>query len=399
MVASLWSGPLIAAGNLMNSTGSGIPQITNPAPGPDMSYHGDSFLDVRYFPIAKDQIDRHGMIPGFFITQQTLALNAVPVTKGTANIAAGAHVVSGTPMTLATTAVAGVALNIPFLANPFTNPVVTTAAITIDYGFEVVSVSSGSKNVTVVDSAKYIVGQPLVIASALTATAPLITYVTGITSATVITINNAAGNTTSTLAACGNGNSWAALDNLPNPLSTYSQPYTAGGPGLFFDPTQAISRCLSATGVSAGSGGTITFNGWDIYGQALTDTITLAAGINTVNTLKAFKYLKSVVPNFTDANNISIGTSDILGLTLRSDLFEQASIYDAGALITANTGYVKADATSPATAATGDTRGTYALQTASNGTNRTVIYQYPSFQQLARSGPTGYAPLFGVTPV
>lgn len=398
MVATLNSGPFISAGNLMDSTSSGVAQITSNTPGPNMQYHGDGFLDVRYFPIAKDATEKHGVIPNYMVTQTVLSVNAIPVTKSASNIAAGAHVVSGTAMTLATTAVAGIALNIPFLQ--FGTSTVVTAPIAIDYGFEVVSVTSTSKNVTVADSTKYIVGQPLIIASALTATTPLITYVTGITSATVITIANAAGNTTSTLAATGSGNTWGVMDNVsPIPFSTYTQPYLAGGCGLYFDPTQAITRCLSATGVSAGSGGTITFNGWDIYGAPMTDTITLAAGVNTVNTLKAFKYLKSVVPNFTDGNNVSIGTADILGLNLRSDLFEQTMIWDAAALITANTGYTKADLTSPATATTGDTRGTYALQTASNSTNRTTIYQNLSFQQLVRSGPTGYTSLYGVTQV
>lgn len=397
MVATVYSGPVISAGNLMNGSASN-PQITNPSPGPNMHYHGDSFLDVRYSPIAKDMTDHHGVIPGFLATQLTTTVNAIPVAKSTTNIAAGAHPASGTPMSLAATAVAGVALNIPFLQ--FNTSTVVTAAITLDYGYEIATTVSGSKSVTVANSANYSIGQPLVIASGLTATTPLITYVTGITSATVITVANAAGNSSSTLTSVGNGNSYAALDNLsPVALSTYSQPYTFAGPGLYFDPTQALSRCLSVTGVSGGSGGAVTFVGWDIYGQPQTDTITLASGVNTVNTLKAFKYLKSVTPNFSDTNNISVGTSDIFGLPLRSDLFEQLMIFDAGALITANTGYVKADGTSPATATTGDPRGTYALQTSSNGTNRTCIYQLPSLLQMCRSGPSSYASLYGVTPV
>lgn len=397
MVATLNSGPYISAGNLIGGTPGGLPQNTNPSAGPNMDYHGDSFLDVRTTPIAKEWTDHHGIIPAYFVTQQVLALNAIPVTKSTSNIAAGAHPASGTAFTLATTAVAGIALNIPFL--PLNSSTVVTAPITVDFGYEVVTTVSGSKNVTVANSANYSVGQPIVIASGLTATTPLITYVTGITSATVITIATAAGNSSSTLTATGNGNNYGIIDGLAGSISTYASPYTFAGPGLYFDPTQAISRCLSATGVSGGSGGTITFVGWDIYGQPQTDLITLAAGVNTVNTLKAFKYLKSVTPNFTDTNNVSIGTSDTLGLPLRSDLFEQTLIYDAAALITATTGYVKADATSPATNATGDTRGTYALQTASNGTNRTVIYQFPSLLQLARSGPSNYTSLYGVTPV
>lgn len=395
MVASLYTGPLISAGNLIDSSPSGLPQITNPSAGPNLSYHGAGFLDVRYFPIAKDQTDRHGVIPAFFNSSQSLTINATPQAKGVAKIAALANVVSGTPMTLAV-ASTGVAKNIPIL--PFGSTTVVTAALALDFGFELTSITSGSKNVTVADSSKYIVGMPLIFGEGATTTTPLITYVTGITSATVITINDAAGRTNAA-SPTGTGNSWGVLDSLPNSYSTYAQPYLAGGPGLFFDPTQGVSRCVSITGVSAGAGGNFIVSGWDIYGVPMTDLITVAAGVNTVNSLKALKYIKSVVPQFTDAQNYDVGTADIIGFPLRSDLFEQTQIYDASALITASTGYVKADATSPATNLTGDTRGTYALQTAADGTRRTTIYQMPSFQQLARSGPVSYTSLFGVTQV
>ena len=397
MVASLWSGPLISAGNLMDGS-PGTPQLTNHSPGPNLSYHGDGFLDVRTFPINKEYAARHGQIPAYFNSTPVLTINAIPVALGAANIAAAANPASGVPMTLASTAVAGIALNIPFQV--FGTSTVVNAPITLDYGYEVATVVSGSKNVTVADSNKYQIGQPLIIASALTATTPLITYVTGITSATVITIANAAGNSSSTLSSVGNGNNWSVQDNVsPISLSTYAQPYVAGGPGLFFDPTQAVSRCVKITGSSAASGGAVTVSGWDIYGQPVTQTVTLGAGAVSVTTTKAFKYIKSIVPAFTDTHTISAGTSDVFGLPLRCDLFEQLMIFDNGALVTANTGWTAAVATSPATATTGDVRGTYAVQNASGTGVRLAIYQIPSFQQLVRSGPSGYSSLYGVTQV
>lgn len=393
MVVTLHSGPIITAGNLMDGS-PGTPQITNPSAGPNMDYHGDSLLDVRYFPIAKDYTDRHGVIPAYWVSPTILTVNGVPTTKATNNIVAAANPASGVAMTLAGAA-AGITKNIPIL--PLGTSTVVTAATVLDFGFELVNVSSGSKNVTVSDSSFYQVGQPLIIGEASTTTTPLITYVTGITSATVITIANAAGRSNSS-APCGSGNQWSFIDNIPA-LSTYAYPYLMAGPGLFFNPREAISRCVSVTGVASGSGGTVTISGWDIYWQPMTQTITLAAGANTVNSTKAFKAIKSVVPNFTDTHTVAVGTADIIGMPLRSDLFEQTMLFDASALLTASTGYVAADATSPATSTTGDPRGTYALQTAADSTRRTVIYQNLSFKQAVKSSPVGYINMFGVTPV
>ncbi len=395
MVDTLYSGPVVTAGNTMDGA-PGAPQFTNPLAGPNISYHGNSLLDPRYFPIAKDS-DNHGVIPAFMAGQQILTVSGVPQTLGVAKIAALAHVATGVAMTLAA-ASAGVSKNIPILPFGTSTPVV--AGLALDLGFEIASVTSGSKNVTVADSSKYIVGMPLVIAEALTTTTPLITYVTGITSATVITVANAAGRSNSTTASVATGNAWGVLDNIsPIPVSTYVNPYLAAGSGLFFDPTQALARCVEITGVNAGAGGNFIVNGWDIYGVPMSDLITVAAGINTVAGTKAFKYIKNVIPQFTDAQNYDVGTTDVFGFPLRSDSFDQTLIFDDQTLITANTGYTAADATSPATNLTGDTRGTYALQTASDGVDKVTIYQMPSFQQQVRTKPNNFVPLFGVTQV
>jgi len=118
----------------------------------------------------------------------------------------------------------------------------------------------------------------------------------------------------------------------------------------------------------------------------------------TTNGKKAFKYISSVTPSVTDATgNYSVGTLDIVGFPLRSDNYQVGSDFDVAlvmnnAAIVSSTGYVAAVLTTP-TATTGDVRGTYALQTASNGTLRFITSQRPqaaAFGQAGLLGNTNY---------
>lgn len=150
---------------------------------------------------------------------------------------------------------------------------------------------------------------------------------------------------------------------------------TTGG-NLFWDPTKALARALSLTSSADMSAVNFTARGFDIYGYPVTETI-VGPNADTVNFAKALKYVYSITPDATDGtNSVSVGTSDIIGLMLRTDLFQYLTIYwPDTTLIAASTGFTAADTTDPATASTGDVRGTYALQgSASNNTRRLVIF-------------------------
>ncbi len=160
----------------------------------------------------------------------------------------------------------------------------------------------------------------------------------------------------------------------------------------FYNRATNVGRCVSVTGVGSGSGGTITVRGYDCYGYAMTETITLGAGANTVNGKKAFKVVTSVTPNFTDTHTVACGTADIFGFGLLATYFGDVSIVWNDAVITAVTGFVTADVTSPATATTGDVRGTYATQDASDGTKRLFMSVTPTLGSILTNPTTG---LFG----
>lgn len=159
------------------------------------------------------------------------------------------------------------------------------------------------------------------------------------------------------------------------------------------DPTKSIARAVSITGSTSATGGAFLVTGYDLYGNLQTETVTAGAGAVTTDGAKTFKFITKVVPQFTDAHNYSVGTADIFGFPLRVDTFAYARIAWNNGVITANTGFTAADTTSPATATTGDVRGTYATQSASDGTKKLQVFlslPVANLQTLA-----GY---FGVTP-
>lgn len=170
-----------------------------------------------------------------------------------------------------------------------------------------------------------------------------------------------------------------AIDGTMSPVTFGSN--TVGGLGLvtsgfqsIWDPTKALSRCVTVTSVGNDSAGSFLVKGYDVYGFPMSEAIT--GGNATLATgKKAFKYIASVTPAGTlTGSNVSVGVSDTYGLMLRSDLFQYFQIYwPDTTLISSNSGWTAAVTTSPATTTTGDVRGTYALQASpSNGIRRMV---------------------------
>jgi len=164
-----------------------------------------------------------------------------------------------------------------------------------------------------------------------------------------------------------------------------------------WDPTKAISRNVRLVSGGNDSGITFTVIGYDLYGYPMSEAIT-GANAGTASGVKAFKYISSVTHTGTVAGTLTIGTGDVIGLPLRVDRFGFARVVYNNTVITASTGFVAAVTTDPATTTTGDTRGTYALQSASDGTKRlqvfitpsaanigTVLGQYGVSQNLARN--------------
>lgn len=132
----------------------------------------------------------------------------------------------------------------------------------------------------------------------------------------------------------------------------------------YMDCPRAVQIVSSAT---ADTGQVVTVRGTDVYGQAMTEQIT-PNGTTAVSGKKAFFTVASVkyTSNFT--GNLSVGTTDIMGLPI--------AIYGgAGYLLkeisngASVTGTLVSAGTLTPTATTADVRGTYTPGSANNGTN------------------------------
>lgn len=135
-----------------------------------------------------------------------------------------------------------------------------------------------------------------------------------------------------------------------------------------------VARVVSAVSSNAGdTTQTVTVTGTDYWGRAQTELLSLN-GTTTVVGLKAFKTITAVAVSAALTGNLSVGNGDVFGLPYKvTDAGYLLRTGWAGAVADNGGTFVAADATSPATNATGDVRGTYAPTTAANGSRRLVI--------------------------
>jgi hypothetical protein len=186
------------------------------------------------------------------------------------------------------------------------------------------------------------------------------------------------------------------LGGAPALLSFGSVDPGVGGSATDFaayDPSTMLSRCVSVTATNGGAtGGIFTVVGYDIYGNAMSEAITHAGGATTASGKKAFKFITSVTPNFTDAQTYAVGTLDLFGLPLRTASVQQAMVWWNSALLTSLTTFVAAVTTDPATTTTGDVRGTIGVPDAADGSKiLSVSIRVPPDRSISKTG------LFGVS--
>ncbi len=138
--------------------------------------------------------------------------------------------------------------------------------------------------------------------------------------------------------------------------------------------TPVVNALPAALTVKSSSAGdttqTVTMRGYDEYGVAVTETLTLN-GTSAVNGLKAFKTVVSDTTSAALAGNLSVGTQNVFGLpcflpggTSAGVGYVLKEIQD-GAVATAGTW--KGGDLTKASATTGDVRGTWAPNATPDG--------------------------------
>ena len=124
---------------------------------------------------------------------------------------------------------------------------------------------------------------------------------------------------------------------------------------------------------------TLTFYGYDQYGQAMTQTIT-APNATTVETTKCFKSVYQITSNGAIASALVVGLGNGIGLPYRlTDLgYVMNVMFNQTAISITSTAVKVADGTSPATVSTNDVRG-YIVTASSDAVKRLVVnYSLPA---------------------
>jgi len=374
------SGPYIAFGQ--NTIGT----ITdyNPDLGPSLFWGGVGRIDPRpnfnYIPGQN-----FGAFTAGFATSDCQTISYAPYAIGSAAIAAAAAPTANTAMTLVSTNSTSTGVSVNASCTNYNTGATVTGLLMVD-GFA---------------SFTGVIANSILTVSSLTGTISIGMTLTGTgvnTGTTIVNQLTGAPGGVGTYTVQGDDTaSSTTMTAQATGLTALAQPFGQSNSIYLWNPQALVSRAVSIVPVSNTSTAQVIFtvSGYDIYGVPMTEAITVPTSTTTSTTTngkKAFKYIASVTPNVTNAITYSVGTTDIYGFPLRSDFFSDVSINYNSAAITANTGYVAAVTTSPATSSTGDVRGTYALQSAADGSKRLAIRQF-----ILPANMGSFAGLFGVT--
>jgi hypothetical protein len=144
-----------------------------------------------------------------------------------------------------------------------------------------------------------------------------------------------------------------------------------GSTGLQLDCPRAISVTIGAGTIADRN---VTINGFDYYGQPMSEVIATGTTQSTaVNGKKAFYIVTSATVSGAVGATTALGTTDILGLPVRVFNVAYIASVKSNNTLAQDAGTFVAAATATATTTTGDVRGTYTPATASNGIVRTVM--------------------------
>jgi hypothetical protein len=164
------------------------------------------------------------------------------------------------------------------------------------------------------------------------------------------------------------------------------------------------ARAITVTGVAGTTLAQVTVWGYDIRGVPMMERRDGPVGATTVTFQKAFKAISKIYFSAGTTANVTIGTSNVFGMPYRIVNSSQilkisfnnfdylfgttnasaAAMYTiTGGALTNSGAFTFADNTSPATATTGDVRGTFAPTTLADGARQMLVSMNQNGQDLS----------------
>lgn len=380
---SFVDGPLIVYGD------DNPVSAQNADKGPSQFYQGIAMPDPRYLAQIRGAPGIPGYpAPAFAWGGRVNTLDITPTLGTTTQVAAAAATTAGTAMALATTSSTGRVPLVPLVpfGSAWAAANVVYPKLALDFGFLIGTTVAASKNVTIAaGTARYfLAGQKLILGEG---------GGTGVPQVVTVAATPAPADTTLALVEAVVASKTGTAIGFAHPSGLGAWPYAPGrnggaGPTFLMSPGSMTARVLSITATNGGAtGGNFAVVGYDAYGVPMHETIVHAGAGTTAYGLKAWKYITSITPDFTDTQTYSAGTGDVFGLPLRSDFFVDTEVAWVTAWLTAATGYLAGVLTVP-TAATGDVRGTIQLGVGGGGTGYTTSPDAARRLKVFQSIPT-----------
>jgi hypothetical protein len=391
-----------------------------------MFYQGSGFPDIRTAPFNKDNF-LPGVQPGFLNITDCYAVDNIPQKASTTSLAALQITTTATNLTLVTIQAAGAVAGVPSVAVgvPIV-PVGTTvvqSVMALDFGFTTGTTVAASSTVVTFDNTQFQPGQWIVIGGTGNsgATVSQITQVITVNAnGTGITISPAAV-TAIANAPIGQANQFAGPYIPPatqfgpgGPTATGHMPFVVAGVSRVLNPKESISRNIQVSFQTTTATTTLLVSGYDVWQRPMTERITIPSGNRSATSFfgsKAFKYISSIANQTTAAGSASIGMGDVFGLPFRADYFSQLEVwYNDSNVSFNNGGFLAAFTTAPATATTGDVRGTLQMSTngtgslaltvqtaaVTNNTSRLTVIQGIGVWNTLNANPNNTVPMFGI---
>ena len=387
-------GPDIVTGYVPTSGGN------NPEAGPSATYQCDSVINPMW-PVQPG-LTGTGHVKAWFNHPYPTLVDGVPkaisFTQVCPALAATTAVgVSAQVFPINATVASGRAVGVPVV--PFGVPFNAANAVNclvLDPGYGTGNMTAGSAVVSAVPDTRLIIPANLggramwvaIVGAGGSANTNLIGRVISRTYNS-ITLDTVAGSSVT-------GGAIIILD--PTGVSAF--PYVSCGAVAEFDLYSSLSRAVSVNAGSGDGGFNVIVSGYDVYLQPMTELI-VSAALSAVNGKKAFKYISGVTVsrgagNATITTSLSVGTTDIFGLSIRSEAWEYMQVFFSGTYVSVNTGWTAGLAVGAvSTNVTADVRGTYVLQSPSNGTNRLAMFMSIPLKQIVGATYADYSALVG----